>query len=149
MIYIYRLSRLLHELGVPVLPRLLKVLNRILFAVSLPPSAKVGRNVTFGYQGLGIVVHRHAVLGCNIIISPNVVIGGRGMPGAPVIEDNVLIGAGACILGPIRIGRGAKIGANAVVLTDIPPNVTAVGNPARILSRRTPIEDATLDPQKA
>nr|WP_249798865.1 serine acetyltransferase [Caballeronia zhejiangensis] len=120
---------------VPVIPRLLKVLNRILFSTSIPPSVSVGRNVTFGYQGLGIVVHRHAVLGNDIVISPNVVIGGRGMPGAPVISDEVLIGAGACVLGPIKIGRGARIGANAVVLADVPDHVTVVGNPARIVRK--------------
>ncbi|SAK72896.1 serine O-acetyltransferase [Caballeronia ptereochthonis] len=133
MIYIFRLSSLLHRLRVPFLPWILKVLNRILFSVALPPSVKVGRNVTFGYQGLGIVVHRHAVLGSNIVIAPNVVIGGRGRPGAPVIGDDVLIGAGACVLGPIAIGKGARIGANAVVLTDVPPGATVVGAPARMI----------------
>jgi serine O-acetyltransferase len=133
MIYIYRLSRLLYCAHIPFLPWVLKVVNRILFSVSLPPSVKVGKNVVFGYQGLGIVVHKLAVLGNNIVIAPNVVIGGRGRPGAPVIEDDVLIGAGACILGPVTIGRGAKIGANAVVMSDIPPYATAVGIPVRIL----------------
>ncbi|QGZ55555.1 serine O-acetyltransferase [Paraburkholderia acidiphila] len=133
MIYIYRISSFLHRLGVPFIPWLLKVCNRILFSVSLPPSVKVGRNVVFGYQGLGIVVHRHAILGSNIVISPNVVIGGRGRPGAPVIEDDVLIGAGACILGPIVIGRGARIGANSVILDNVPAYATVVGVPARIV----------------
>ncbi|WP_084168356.1 serine O-acetyltransferase [Paraburkholderia acidipaludis] len=133
MIYIFRLSNLLYRYHVPFLPRLLKIVNRILFSVSLPPSVQVGRNVTFGYQGLGIVVHRHAKLGSNIIISPNVVIGGRGggRPGAPIIEDDVVIGAGACILGSVTIGRNAVIGANAVVLTDVSPHTTVVGIPAR------------------
>ena len=133
MLHIYRLAHLLYRLRVPFLPWGLKVLNRVVFSVSLPPSVTVGRNVVFGYQGLGIVVHRQAVLGSNIIIAPNVVIGGRGRPGAPVIEDDVLIGAGACILGPVTIGRGAKIGANAVVMIDVPPNATAVGVPACVL----------------
>lgn len=133
MLHIYRLAHLLYRLRVPFLPWGLKVLNRVVFSVSLPPSVTVGRNVIFGYQGLGIVVHRQAVLGSNIIIAPNVVIGGRGRPGAPVIEDDVLIGAGACILGPVTIGRGAKIGANAVVMIDVPPSATAVGVPARVL----------------
>ncbi|MFC4706371.1 serine O-acetyltransferase [Paraburkholderia caffeinitolerans] len=123
MIYIYRVSRLFYIIHIPFLPWIFKVINRILFSVSIPPSVKVGKNVIFGYQGLGIVVHRHAVIGDNVVISPNVVIGGRsGKAGAPFIEDNVLIGAGASVLGPIRIGRGAKIGANAVVLADVPAN---------------------------
>ncbi|WP_321947266.1 serine O-acetyltransferase [Paraburkholderia sp. J10-1] len=133
MIYIYRLAHLLFKLRIPVLPWLLKIVNRILFSVSLPPSVEVGKNVTFGYQGLGIVVHKNARLGSNIIISPNVVIGGkgRGKPGAPVIEDDVTIGAGACILGDVRIGRGAVIGANSVVLADVAQQTTVVGIPAR------------------
>ncbi|MDE1179732.1 DapH/DapD/GlmU-related protein [Paraburkholderia sp.] len=84
---------------------------------------------------MGIVVHRQAVLGSNIVIAPNVVIGGRGRPGAPVIEDDVLIGAGACILGPVKIGKGARIGANAVVLTDVLAGATMVGVPARVATR--------------
>ncbi|HEX7907049.1 MAG TPA: DapH/DapD/GlmU-related protein [Paraburkholderia sp.] len=135
MLYIYRIAHLLHRLRVPFLPWVLKVFNRVVFSVSLPPSVKVGRNVVFGYQGLGIVVHRQAVLGNDIVIAPNVVIGGRGRQGAPVIGDNVLIGAGACILGPVTIGRNARIGANAVVMSDVPPDVTVVGVPARIVSR--------------
>jgi serine O-acetyltransferase len=136
MLYIYRIAHLLHRLRIPCLPWMLKVFNRVVFSVSLPPSVKVGRNVVFGYQGLGIVVHRQAVLGDNIVIAPNVVIGGRGRPGAPVIGDNVLIGAGACILGPVTIGRNVKIGANAVVTFDVPPDVTVVGVPARIVQVR-------------
>jgi serine O-acetyltransferase len=133
VIYIYRLSNLLYRLKVPLFPWLLKVVNRILFSVSLPPSVKVGRNVIFGYQGLGIVVHKDVVLGNNVIISPNVVIGGREGGGVPIIEDDVLIGAGACILGGVTIGQGAKIGANSVVLSDIPSLATAVGIPARVV----------------
>ena len=134
MIYLFRLSNWFYRMRIPLLPWIIKVTNRIIFGTSLPPSVKVGQNVVFGYQGLGIVVHQHAVLGNNIVIAPNVVIGGRGRPGAPVIEDDVLIGAGACILGPVTIGRGAKIGANAVVVMDVPANSIAVGVPARILS---------------
>jgi serine O-acetyltransferase len=134
VIYIFRLSRLLFRLRVPLLPWLLKVINRVAFSVSLPPSVSVGRNVTFGYQGLGIVVHKHAVIGNNVRISPNVVIGGRGGSTVPVIEDDVLIGAGACILGGVRIGRGAKIGANSTVLIDVPAYATAVGVPAQIVN---------------
>lgn len=141
MIYIFRLSSLLFRFHIPVLPRLLKILNRILFSVSLPPSVQVGKNVTFGYQGLGIVVHRQAKIGSNVIVSPNVVIGGKGggAPGAPSIDNGVVIGAGACILGALHIGRGAVIGANAVVLNDVQPNATVVGAPARPIEPRRPL----------
>ena len=134
MIYLFRLSNFLYRNRIPFLPWVLKVINRVLFSVSVPPSVSVGRNVIFGYQGLGIVVHKRAVIGSNVTIAPNVVIGGRGGDGVPIIEDDVLIGAGACVLGGVIIGRGAKIGANAVVLIDIPAGATAIGNPARIIS---------------
>ncbi|TDY16884.1 serine O-acetyltransferase [Paraburkholderia sp. BL6665CI2N2] len=133
MIYIFRLSRLLFRCRVPLLPWLLKAFNRVAFSVSLPPSVSVGRNVTFGYQGLGIVVHKRAVIGNNVRISPNVVIGGRGGDGVPVIEDDVFVGAGACILGAVTVGKGAKVGANSVVLEDVPGFASAIGNPARIV----------------
>lgn len=132
MLYIFRLSHVLYRMRVPFLPWALKLFNRVVFSVSLPPSVSVGRNVTFGYQGLGIVVHSRAVIGDNVRISPNVVIGGRGGPGVPVIEDDVLIGAGACILGGVTIGRGAKVGANSTVLSDVPAGATVVGVPAKI-----------------
>jgi len=76
----------------------------------------------------GIMIHRNAILGNNILISHQVTIGSRGSTSlAPVIEDGVLIGAGAKILGYVRIGKGAKIGANAVVTKDVPGGATVIG----------------------
>ena len=139
MIHFFRLARKLYLLGIPLLPRMIYIFNRIVFGVVLPPSAKVGRNVVFGYSGLAIVVHKRAVIGDNVVIGPNVTIGGRsGLELVPIIEDGVTIGAGARILGPVRIGRGAFIGANAVVLNDVPAGATAVGVPARIIKTQTP-----------
>lgn len=134
VIKIYRASHLLWRLRVPLLPRLLYATNRILFATVIPPSVKIGRNVLLGYSGLGIVIHKNAVIGNNVKISQNVTIGGRsGHRMVPIIEDDVEIGAGACVIGPIHVGQGAKIGANAVVLNDVPRKTVAVGIPARIL----------------
>ncbi|HEY0846546.1 MAG TPA: DapH/DapD/GlmU-related protein [Noviherbaspirillum sp.] len=131
------MARWLYLRRVPLLPRLIYIVNRIAFSVVLPPSTEVGRDVVFGYAGLGIVVHRRARIGDKVVIGPNVTIGGRsGFIPVPVIEDDVMIGAGARILGPVRIGRGAQIGANAVVLTDIPAGATAVGVPARVVAAR-------------
>ena len=134
MIHLFRLAYWLHQMRVPLLPRCLYIFNRLAFSVVLPPSVEVGRNVIFGYSGLAIVVHRRARIGNNVTISPNVTIGGRsGLYPVPVIQDDVVIGAGARILGPVTIGVGAHIGANAVVLCDVPPGATAVGVPARII----------------
>ncbi|MCC6509919.1 MAG: serine acetyltransferase [Pirellulaceae bacterium] len=122
------------------MPRLLYIFYRLASSVVLPPSTEVGRNVIRGYSGLGIVIHKRARIGDNVVNSPNVTIGGRaGLHEVPVIGDNVLIGAGACILGNVTIGQGAKIGANAVVLRDVPAGCTAVGNPARVTGRRSAV----------
>lgn len=134
MIYLYRISHWLFAHRIPILPRLFYALNRMVFAIALPPSVKVGKDVLFGYSGLGIVVHARTVIGDRVKIGQNVTIGGRsGLYEVPVLEDDVEVGAGACVLGPIRIGRGAKIGANAVVLMDVPAGGRAVGVPAKLL----------------
>lgn len=134
MMRIYRLARWLHLRRVPLLPWLLRALNRIVFGVVLPPSAQIGKDVLLSYQGLGIVIHRRAVIGDRVVVGTGVTIGGRsGHAQVPVIEDDVLIGTGAKVLGPVRIGRGASIGANAVVLDDVPPHGIAVGIPARVV----------------
>lgn len=107
-----------------------------MFGCWVPGSASIGVGVILGYQGLGIVVHKNAVIGDNVHIDQGVTIGGNAkVVGVPVIEDEVYIGAGAKILGPIRIGTGARVGANAVVLCDVPAHATAIGIPARIVAK--------------
>lgn len=134
MLKIFRIASWLYVHRVPLLPRVLYGLNRILFSIALPPSVCVGDRVLFGYSGLGIVVHARARIGDRVKISQNVTIGGRsGYKDVPIIEEDVEIGAGACLLGPIHIGRGAKIGANAVVLCNVPARSVAVGVPARVI----------------
>lgn len=134
VLLIQRWSHRLWMAGWPVLPRLLYGINRILFATVIPPSVVLGKDVVLGYSGLGIVIHANAVIGDRVKLSQNVTIGGRsGLVAVPVVEDDVQVGAGACLLGPIRVGAGAQIGANAVVLCDVPAGAIAVGVPARVL----------------
>jgi len=90
---------------------------------------------------MGIVINPACVIGNNVKINQQVTLGGSGDKGCPIIGDNVYIGAGAKVLGGVRIGNNAKIGANAVVLADIPDGATAVGVPARILVKK---KQATL-----
>lgn len=86
------------------------------------------------HHGIGLVVHGHARLGSGVTLRQGVTIGAKaGSTDAPVLEDDVNVGSGAQIIGPIRIGAGAQVGAGAVVISDVPANSRAVGNPARIL----------------
>lgn len=106
---------------------------RIVFGCEIFSTTQIGSGILLPHGGLGVVVNDNAVIGNNVKIQSCVTIGGRGGAGVPIIEDDVEIGTGAKILGGVRICRGAKIGANAVVLTDVPPYSTAVGIPARII----------------
>jgi len=133
----YYLSRRLYLKGVPILPQIIWKLIRIIFACDVKYTAQIGQNVGFFHNGLGVVIHKDAVIGDGCMLYQNVTIGGNGktgdVNGAPVIGKNVFIGAGAVILGPITIGDGAKIGANSVVLHDVPEGATAVGMPAKVV----------------
>src|SRR5262249_53238853 len=131
---IHALAHRLWKWHVPLLPRTLTLFNRVVFATQLPAETRMGRGVRLNYSGLGTVIHARAVIGDHVEIGPGVVIGGRSkIYEVPVIEDHVQIGVGAKVLGPVRVGRGAVIGANAVVLHDVPPGAVVVGIPARIL----------------
>ena len=129
-----KLAHALHKQGFARTARTLSRVVRLVFAAYLPPEAQIGEGTELGYGGIGVIVHKDAVIGRNCLLSPGVVVGGRsGKEGVPVIEDEVLIGVGAKVLGPIRIGAGARIGANAVVLHDVEPGDTVAGVPARSL----------------
>ncbi|KAK4781492.1 hypothetical protein SAY86_015594 [Trapa natans] len=115
----------------------LLIQNRVseVFAVDIHPGARVGRGILLDHA-TGVVAGETAVIGNNVSILHNVTLGGTGKASGdrhPKIGDGVLIGAETCILGNIRIGEGAKIGAGSVVLMDVPPSTTAVGNPARLV----------------
>jgi serine O-acetyltransferase len=132
--------------------KLLKVLVEILTGIDLPCEASVGRRFRIDHFG-GIVISGDAVFGEDCIVRNGVTVGLRhtGHRGSPVIGNRVDIGAGAKVLGAIRVGDDVAIGANAVVLRDVPANSIAVGVPARIIPRRgglspTP-QTETADPE--
>ncbi|MEK3749555.1 serine acetyltransferase [Paenibacillus sp. FSL E2-8871] len=113
---------------------------RIMFSFDFIYTASVDPSVQFIHNGLGCVIHPKAKVGPNCKIYQNVTLGGNGKiingklenQGGPILEEGVVVFAGACILGPVVVGKGAVIGANAVVLNDVPPNTLAVGVPAVI-----------------
>jgi serine O-acetyltransferase len=134
----WRYSIAVRPLRVPfsVLYKLMKFWSEMLLGVELPCEATVGRRLVIEHIG-GIVVSGDAVLGDDCILRNGVTIGlkNRGVRGSPVVGNRVDIGTGAKLLGPIRIGDDVAIGANAVVLADVPSNSIAVGIPARIIVR--------------
>jgi len=127
--------------GVPILPKVFNRLSRLVHACDISYRADIEKSVVFAHRGLGVVVGDSTVIGARTKVSSNVTIGGRGGRSVagrtnPVIGADVLIGTGARILGPVLIGDGCAIGANAVVMSDVPAGCTAVGIPARVIEGR-------------
>lgn len=133
---LYRAGRKARELGLPVVPALLQKVNRYLHHAVVPLDAEIGEGTVLGYGGLGVVIHDAARIGRHCLISQQVTIGGRsGRDGVPVIGDFVRIGAGAKVLGNVRVDDYAVIGANAVVTKDVARGAVVAGVPARELRR--------------
>lgn len=131
MARLYYLSNWLYRHHVPLLPRLCMLIIRALFQSFIPYQTQIGPNVSFGHR-LGIVITKNAKIGARCKIRHQVTIANSGEGGA-TIGDDVSIGAGAKIIGAVRIGNRVKIGANAVVVRDIPDDATAVGIPAHVV----------------
>lgn len=134
---LYRLMRWLYLKKVPIFPNIIRKLIRITHAWEVFPSSIIGKNVCFVHGGLGCVIHERAIIEDNVKIYQNVTLGGNGKenqpaPGVPHISGGAIIYAGACILGSVKIGKNAVVGANAVVLTDVPDNCVAIGVPATV-----------------
>ena len=134
----YRLAHALDRMGIPVLPRLLMTVARWLTGIEIHPAATIGRGL-FIDHGSGVVIGETAVLGDNVTLFQGVTLGGTGKERGkrhPTLANNVVVGAGAKILGNIRIGDDSIIGANAVVIRDVPDHSTVVGVPGRIAKIR-------------
>jgi serine O-acetyltransferase len=131
----YRLSHWLYTKGLRFLPRFISALGHFLTTIDIHPAAQIGRRV-FIDHGIGVVIGETAIVGDDVLIYQQVTLGGVSLSHGkrhPTIGDNVVIGAGAKVLGNITIGDNAKIGANSVVIKDVPNASTAVGVPARVL----------------
>lgn len=142
LIHWYRFNNWLYRHHVPLLPKLIWRLQYLFFNSSVPASCKIGKRTKFGYGGIAVVLHARTVIGKNCMIGQGVTIGGKsGWYEVPVIGDNVHISAGARILGPVRIGNNVIIGANAVVVKDVPDNCIVAGIPAKIIKENISMED--------
>ena len=143
----YRIAHKLWEWKLPIVPRWLSQLGRFFTGVEIHPAAAIGTNL-FIDHGMGVVVGETAIIGNNVLLYQGVTLGGTGKETGkrhPTIGNNVVVGAGAKILGNITIGENSYIGANAVVIKDVPPNSTVVGIPGRITKQEGQKIDSQLD----
>ncbi|MEO1516113.1 MAG: serine acetyltransferase [Bacteroidota bacterium] len=142
LIKLHRISYALYKSGIPILPRLFRFLIFLLYNSDIPSSVQIGKGTLFSHSGIGVVIHQKAVIGGGGIIGQGITIGGRSRhPDVPVIGDKVYIGAGARVLGPIRVGDNVVIAPNAVVIKDVPSNCIVGGIPAKILKEGIRYED--------
>ncbi|RMG30380.1 MAG: serine O-acetyltransferase [Gammaproteobacteria bacterium] len=133
----YRVAHVLWNAGLRWLARWLSSFARWLTSVEIHPAARIGRRF-FIDHGLGVVIGETAEIGDDVTLYHGVTLGGttwKKEKRHPTIRDNVVIGAGAKVLGPIEVGEGARIGSNAVVVKDVPPGATVVGVPGRVVER--------------
>jgi len=135
----YRIAHFLYSKKRFFLARLISQLARFFTGIEIHPGAKIGKGL-FIDHGMGVVIGETAEIGDNVTLYHGVTLGGTGKDVGkrhPTIEDDVLIGTGAKVLGPITVGKGAKIGSNAVVLRNVPAKATAVGSAAKNIERTT------------
>jgi serine O-acetyltransferase len=127
----HRISHAMYQAGVPLLPRALANFTRVATGVEIHPAAQIGRAL-FIDHGAGVVIGETAELGDEVTLYQGVTLGGTGFLRGkrhPTVGSNVVIGSGAKLLGAIEVGDRVKIGANSVVIHDVPPGSTVVGNP--------------------
>ncbi len=137
-ILLYRIAHFFWKMGMPFIPRYLSEIARELTGIEIHPGAEIGSDF-FIDHGTGCVIGETTIIGNNVTIFSGVVLGGTNIAPVkrhPTLGNNIVIGTGAKILGPVIIGDNVKIGANSVVVTDVPPNSVVVGVPGKIVSRK-------------
>lgn len=133
-VWMHRIAHFLHNMGVPLIPRMLSMLTRWFTGIEIHQAARIGEGF-FIDHGMGVVIGETTEIGKNVTLYQGVTLGGTGKERGkrhPTIGDNVVISAGATVLGPIKVGDNSRVGAGAVVIQDVPPNCTVVGVPGRV-----------------
>lgn len=134
-IFAHRVAHFFYRRGLVLLPRMISHLSRFLTGIEIHPGARIGVSF-FIDHGMGVVIGETTEIGANVTLYQGVTLGGTGKEKGkrhPTIRDNVVIGTGAKVLGPIEIGENSRIGAGSVVLQTAPPNATVVGIPGRVV----------------
>lgn len=143
----YRVAHFFYRIHLFILARLISQIARLLTGIEIHPGARIGHGL-FIDHGMGVVIGETAIVGDNVLIYQGATLGGTGIVKGkrhPTVGNNVVIGAGAKVLGDITIGDNSYIGANAVVIKDVPPNSTVVGVPGRITKQDGKKIEVSLD----
>lgn len=136
-VFLHRIAHFLDHIKLPFLPRLIAHISRTLTGIEIHPKVKIGKNL-FIDHGFGVVIGETAIIGNNVTIYQGVTLGGRSLAKVkrhPTIADNVIIGAGAKVLGDILIGTGAKIGPGAIVINDLAQDKVMIAQTAKEVNK--------------
>ena len=139
---LHRIAHKLRYWGIPVIPRMISYCSRILTGIEIHPGARIGRRFYIDH-GRGVVIGETTYIGNDVLIYQGVTLGGTGKEHGkrhPTLEDNVIVGAGAKVLGNLRIGKNSRIGAGSVVVDNVPDDCTVVGIPGRIVHQRIMVD---------
>lgn len=138
-IWMHRIAHVLHNLGIPFIPRFISQVSRLFTGIEIHPGARIGKEF-FIDHGAGTVIGETVEIGDNVMMYHGVTLGGHGWwtdkkkhKRHPTIQDNVVLGVGSTVLGPIKVGRNSRIGAGAIIISDVPPNSVVVADLGKAL----------------